>query len=493
MIYISFSKPLTTELQNKTTSKTKKKHYIVMPVEEKEDQQQLRPVRTSKEVFKPKVHHSDDVIVSDDKMHDQQSDDIQSSPSAKVPAEKEVDAKPLEDPTHSNKKQTFIVRTIWTFVMIFGFFVILGSGHIWCIALIIFCQITTFKECIGITHLSSQERNLPLTRTLNWYFLFTTIYYLDGLSIAQFFTKYYIKFPILNWLTLNHIFISYCLYVLGFVLFVSSLKKGFLRFQFSSLCVTHMVLLLVVFQAHLIIQNVINGLFWFLLPCGLVIVNDIFAYLCGITFGKTKLISISPKKTLEGFLGAWFFTVLASLILTKLLAGAKYMTCPVSDLKTNVFTHLACETNPVFIPQRMKLPPIKIFENLNIQSITFKPIYLHAVVLATFASLIAPFGGFFASGLKRAVKVKDFGQSIPGHGGITDRVDCQFMMGSFTYLYYETFISEKRITVFTILSSIIMNLNERQILQLIRELNLLLYANQIITQETFEKLAALYP
>ena len=50
---------------------------------------------------------------------------------------------------------------------------------------------------------------------------------------------------------------------------------------------------------------------------------------------------------------------------------------------------------------------------------------LHAIVLALCASIIAPFGGFFASGFKRSFKVKDFGNSIPGHGGMTDRMDCQ--------------------------------------------------------------------
>ena len=47
------------------------------------------------------------------------------------------------------------------------------------------------------------------------------------------------------------------------------------------------------------------------------------------------------------------------------------------------------------------------------------------MVLAAFASIIAPFGGFFASGFKRGFKIKDFGDSIPGHGGMTDRMDCQ--------------------------------------------------------------------
>jgi hypothetical protein len=36
------------------------------------------------------------------------------------------------------------------------------------------------------------------------------------------------------------------------------------------------------------------------------------------------------------------------------------------------------------------------------------------MVLAVFASIFAPFGGFFASGFKRAFKMKDFGDTIPG-------------------------------------------------------------------------------
>lgn len=56
-------------------------------------------------------------------------------------------------------------------------------------------------------------------------------------------------------------------------------------------------------------------------------------------------------------------------------------------------------------------------------------------VVAVFASLVAPFGGFFASGFKRAFKIKDFGDTIPGHGGFTDRMDCQIIMGLFVYVY----------------------------------------------------------
>uniref|UniRef100_A0A6N2KXQ0 Phosphatidate cytidylyltransferase n=1 Tax=Salix viminalis TaxID=40686 RepID=A0A6N2KXQ0_SALVM len=59
------------------------------------------------------------------------------------------------------------------------------------------------------------------------------------------------------------------------------------------------------------------------------------------------------------------------------------------------------------------------------KEISILPVQWHALCLGLFASIIAPFGGFFASGFKRAFKVKDFGDSIPGHGGITDRMDCQ--------------------------------------------------------------------
>lgn len=57
-----------------------------------------------------------------------------------------------------------------------------------------------------------------------------------------------------------------------------------------------------------------------------------------------------------------------------------------------------------------------------------------------FASICSPFGGFFASGVKRAYMAKDFGELIPGHGGVLDRLDCQFMMAMYTTAHYATFI-----------------------------------------------------
>lgn len=95
---------------------------------------------------------------------------------------------------------------------------------------------------------------------------------------------------------------------------------------------------------------------------------------------------------------------------------------------------------------------------------------LHALVLASFASLIAPFGGFFASGLKRSFKIKDFGDSIPGHGGMTDRMDCQFIMGFFAYMYYHTFIAVYKASVGSVLELAITRLGHDEQLELVKSM-----------------------
>jgi len=72
---------------------------------------------------------------------------------------------------------------------------------------------------------------------------------------------------------------------------------------------------------------------------------------------------------------------------------------------------------------------------------------IHAVVLSIFASIIAPFGGFFASGFKRSLKIKDFSDMIPGHGGILDRFDCHLLMMIFTYVYISEIVKGRLYSV----------------------------------------------
>jgi len=73
-------------------------------------------------------------------------------------------------------------------------------------------------------------------------------------------------------------------------------------------------------------------------------------------------------------------------------------------------------------------------------TVTIYPYVLHSISLSLFSSIIGPFGGFFASGFKRAFKIKDFGDTIPGHGGLVDRFDCQLLMATFVHVYHSSFI-----------------------------------------------------
>ncbi|KAL9114465.1 MAG: hypothetical protein Q9227_001546 [Pyrenula ochraceoflavens] len=390
-----------------------------------------------------------------------------------------VREKPPPPSEYEKKKQTFITRTIWTFVMIAGFFLALFSGHIYIIAIVTGVQIVSFKEVIAIANTSSKVRNLPFTKALSWYFLATTMYFLYGESVIYYFKHILLVDKVLLPFATHHRFISFMLYVMGFVFFVGSLQKGLYRSQFTQFAWTHMALYLIVVQAHFIMNNIFEGMIWFFLPASLVITNDIFAYLCGITFGRTQLIKLSPKKTVEGFVGAWICTILFGYLLTNVLMQYKYFICPVNDLGANVLTGLECIPNPVFIPRTYHLPQwMQIDRTLYIA-----PIQFHIMVFATFASLIAPFGGFFASGLKRTFKIKDFGDSIPGHGGITDRMDCQFIMGFFAFMYYQSFIAVYKASVGSVMETAITGLTVDEQLEVVRGLTKYLY-NQGAVSDT---------
>jgi phosphatidate cytidylyltransferase len=232
-----------------------------------------------------------------------------------------------------------------------------------------------------------------------------------------------------------------------------------------------MALYLIVVQAHFVMNNILEGMIWFFLPASLVITNDIFAYICGITFGRTQLIQLSPKKTVEGFLGAWVCTIIFGYFMTNILMRYKYFICPVNDLGSNVLTGLECEPNPVFVPQEFTIPDWTGFGT----SFYLAPMQLHILLFASFASLIAPFGGFFASGLKRTFKIKDFGESIPGHGGITDRMDCQFIMGFFAFMYYHSFIAVYKASVGDIIEAAITGLTVDEQFEVVRGLTKYLY------------------
>jgi phosphatidate cytidylyltransferase len=117
----------------------------------------------------------------------------------------------------------------------------------------------------------------------------------------------------------------------------------------------------------------------------LVWVNDSFAYLIGKNFGKQKLFpSISPKKTVEGFLGGLLFACISSYFI------AEYT-------KTIGFTEW--------------------------------------LMLAIIVSVFGTLGDLIESKYKRQAGVKDSGVIMPGHGGLLDRLDSIIFAATFIYLF----------------------------------------------------------
>jgi phosphatidate cytidylyltransferase len=330
------------------------------------------------------------------------------------------------------KWRNYVVRFLFTWIMIggFGFMVYLGPLAI--TILILAIQVKCFHEIITIGYVVYKSHHLPWFRTISWYFLAASNYYLYGESLIEKFSLLLRRNDFLMTFVIYHRFISFTMYTAGFVAFVLTLKKTYYLKQFTLFGYTHLALLLIVTQSNLMIQNVFDGLIWFLLPVSLIICNDIMAYMFGFFFGRTRLIKLSPKKTWEGFIGGAFSTIIFGFIISSILCNYKNFVCPLEYNDHSKSVTDECEPSSIFKKQSYSLP-------LNFK-IYMHPFQIHALAMSIFASTIGPFGGFFASGFKRAFKIKDFGDTIPGHGGFMDRFDCQVIMATFVNVYIYSFI-----------------------------------------------------
>lgn len=126
----------------------------------------------------------------------------------------------------------------------------------------------------------------------------------------------------------------------------------------------------------------------------LVWVNDTGAYLAGVTMGRHKLYErISPKKTVEGFIGGVVFTVAVGL--------ASYL--------------------------------------------CFGDCFFHAGMAFTLVStaivaVVGTCGDLVESMFKRSVNIKDTGSLLPGHGGVLDRFDAVMFAAPIVSLLYYFFV-----------------------------------------------------
>lgn len=337
----------------------------------------------------------------------------------------------------SCKKSNHITRLIGTVIMLSAFIIIVKLDSVYSILLVWIIQTLILTELIAI--LNAKKKEHFDTRKTNWYFILVANVYFVGRTIGKLYNS---KIPM--FMIQHHYFFCFTAYVTGIIAFIISLERKYLKQQFSCFAIAHFLIYAVSFCSNFCVLNVLKGKIWFVYPALLVVSNDVFAYVFGKLCGRRPLLSLSPNKTWEGFIGGFISTLIIGFFLAYLKAEFG-----------------------LFLDQKDSV--LLSYQTFNLLKISFsiQKIYLHALSFIIFASFIAPFGGFFASGLKRAYKVKDFSSTIPGHGGFADRFDCQFLMGLFTNVYYYTFIYEKIVTKEAIHSLIKANLKSEEVLELL--------------------------
>ena len=136
------------------------------------------------------------------------------------------------------------------------------------------------------------------------------------------------------------------------------------------------------------------GLYTLMLPVLVCAATDTFAYFVGRRLGKRSLAPhISPKKTLEGALGGG---VLALVLLVAVGIGLQW---------------------------------------LGLAQVRMELLCLYTLT----ASAVGQFGDLCLSAVKRVAGIKDFGDVLPGHGGILDRMDSCMLALPYTYLFIACF------------------------------------------------------
>ncbi|ABQ05625.1 phosphatidate cytidylyltransferase [Flavobacterium johnsoniae] len=122
--------------------------------------------------------------------------------------------------------------------------------------------------------------------------------------------------------------------------------------------------------------------------------NDTFAYLVGKSMGKHKLFErVSPKKTIEGFVGGMIFAAFAGFLISKFYI----------------------QPNPAFSSKSI----------------------LIWTIIALIVSIFGTIGDLIESKFKRIAGVKDSGSIMPGHGGILDRLDSVIFVAPIIFLFYQ--------------------------------------------------------
>jgi phosphatidate cytidylyltransferase len=277
--------------------------------------------------------------------------------------------------SESNLKEIGLrIRSWWVMVFIFTLAMLLSRN----VSLFFFAFISflALKEYLSIIPTRRADR-----RVLFWAYLAVPFqYFWAGF---EWYGMFIVFIPVYVFL-----FLPLCMVSIGetkdFLRSAGTLHWGLMTMVFS---ISHVAYLLVLPQTG---NPGPGGAGLLLFLVFLTQSNDVSQFLWGKSLGKRKIVpSVSPNKTLEGFLGGVGTTTIFAVLLSGLLT------------------------------------PFSI------------PMAIAAGVLISTAGFV---GDVTISAVKRDIGVKDSGNLLPGHGGILDRIDSLTFTAPlffhFTYYFY---------------------------------------------------------
>ena len=167
-------------------------------------------------------------------------------------------------------------------------------------------------------------------------------------------------------------------------------KNKYFFIKHKYLSHVHSLLLITVgFPFLILIRNLENGLFICLFIFFIVTTADSIAYFIGKFFGRHHISEISPKKTWEGSFAGLLSSIIVSIIFSLLYSQFEFLTI---------------------------------------------------LIFGLFISIIAQYGDFYESLIKRSYSVKDSSKLLPGHGGFLDRTDSYLFLFPLVYYFHRYFL-----------------------------------------------------